>query len=125
MEESLMGDGRNFSKTVTDTLAAPLNLPPPLRAAEAAYNSGRAAHQLGLPHLAVSLYEEALRCGGEVEAYVEEHAELFSSGERSALKVWGALDIRREAAFNLVLLYKDGGCVEKALLLTKKYLSFE
>jgi hypothetical protein len=30
---------------------------------EAAYNMGRAAHQLGLLHLAVPLYERALRCG--------------------------------------------------------------
>jgi hypothetical protein len=29
---------------------------------EAAYNMGRAAHQLGLLHLAVPLYERALRC---------------------------------------------------------------
>ena len=29
---------------------------------EAAYNMGRAAHQLGLLHLAVPLYERALKC---------------------------------------------------------------
>lgn len=29
---------------------------------EAAYNMGRAAHQLGLLHLAVPLYERALEC---------------------------------------------------------------
>jgi len=123
VKEVWTGEQRPTS-LVSAALAAPLNLPPPLRASEAAYNAGRAAHQLGLPHIARGFYYKALEHGGKVEAYVSAHSHLYSPGEIAAMAGWGALDVRREAALNLALLLKDGGEATQALLVTKKYLTY-
>ena len=101
-------------------LAAPLQLPRALRAAESAYNVGRAAQALGLAPLAMHSYREALRAGGEVQRAPPG----ASSGELAALAAYGPLDIRREAAYNLVLLLKEAGDYGEALRLTQQHLTY-
>ena len=50
---------------------------------EVAYNMGRAAHQLGLVHLAVSLYERALASSPPAGAVVGE-PQVSTQSDRSA-----------------------------------------
>ncbi|XP_071954105.1 general transcription factor 3C polypeptide 3-like [Antedon mediterranea] len=57
---------------------------------ETSYNIGRAMHHLGLYHLAIHFYEEALKTAPSIEG-----DETF--------------DLRREAAFNLSLIYRSSG----------------
>jgi len=71
------------------------------RPQEAAYNMGRAAHQLGLLHLAVPLYETALRETGNS----------------------AATDLRREAAHNLALIYKRSGAHALARRLLRQHFT--
>jgi hypothetical protein len=102
------------------SLAAPLNLPRALRAAECAFNIGRAAHQLGLTPLAMHSYRQALWEGGRVDR----QPAGASTGELRALEAYGPLDIRREAAYNLVLLLKEAGDYGEALRLTQQHLTY-
>eukprot|EP00191_Tetraselmis_sp_GSL018_P017842 CAMPEP_0177584482 /NCGR_PEP_ID=MMETSP0419_2-20121207/3923_1 /TAXON_ID=582737 /ORGANISM="Tetraselmis sp., Strain GSL018" /LENGTH=972 /DNA_ID=CAMNT_0019074031 /DNA_START=110 /DNA_END=3024 /DNA_ORIENTATION=- len=63
---------------------------------EAAYNIGRAMHDIGLLHLAVPFYEEALSLGASP-----------SAGGCS-----GPSDLSREAAHNLALIYRGSGAID-------------
>uniref|UniRef100_UPI00358EFD87 general transcription factor 3C polypeptide 3 isoform X2 n=1 Tax=Myxine glutinosa TaxID=7769 RepID=UPI00358EFD87 len=68
---------------------------------ETYYNVGRALHQMGLAHLAIHYYQKALSC--------------------PPLKLPGVdtdqLDLRREIAYNLALIYQSSGNHEMARLL--------
>ncbi len=88
--------------------AMPPSLPLYVVSCEGLYNIGRACHALGLLHLAISAYEEALAAWDGVEA---------EGGP--------AMDVRREAAYNLCLLLKAGGAAERAQAITLRYLSYE
>lgn len=70
---------------------------------EALYNMGRALHQVGLPHLAVELYQQAL----EQPPAVPDMPEVF--------------DLRREIAFNLSQLYLSSGNTELASSYIARY----
>eukprot|EP00210_Caulerpa_lentillifera_P006560 g6265.t1 len=59
---------------------------------ESTYNMGRAAHQLGMKALAVEFYKKALE--------VEPSDSKF--------------DLRRETAYNLILIYKESGAIPLA-----------
>ena len=71
---------------------------------EACYNLGRAAHQLGLLHVAVPFYERALAA----------KPPLASS----------AANLRREAAHNLVLIYRSTGATSLARNVMQEHLTF-
>lgn len=68
---------------------------------ESTYNLGRAAHQLGMKALAVEFYKKAL----EVEPLDRK------------------FDLRREIAYNLILIYKESGAIPLARDVMKKYLT--
>lgn len=74
---------------------------------EAAYNIGRAAHQLGLLHMAAPFYERAL-------ATEPPAGDPSCSANATAATADSAFDVRREAAHNLVLIYKTTGAVTLA-----------
>uniref|UniRef100_H2U0T2 General transcription factor IIIC, polypeptide 3 n=1 Tax=Takifugu rubripes TaxID=31033 RepID=H2U0T2_TAKRU len=67
---------------------------------ESMYNLGRALHQLGLTHLAIHYYQKALALPGMPDDQV---------------------DLRREIAFNLSLIYQTSGNTEMARQLINTY----
>ena len=71
---------------------------------EAAYNLGRAAHQLELLHIAVPFYERALATQPPVDSSVT--------------------NLHREAAHNLVLIYRKTGAIELARQIMRKHLIY-
>lgn len=71
---------------------------------EAAYNVARAFHQLGLVHFAVSYYEKALTLQPPAGYPTRSH-----------------YDLKREAAYNLALIYKASGAPYLALQLTRQF----
>ncbi|KAI5804589.1 hypothetical protein EDC01DRAFT_643999 [Geopyxis carbonaria] len=78
----------------------------PERIQETKYNTARAFHQLGLTHLAVPYYEDALRLSKEATA----------AGRR----LRG--DVCWEAAYNLQMIYVTSGNFEVAAEVTKEWL---
>ena len=76
---------------------------------EAEYNMGRALQQVGLHHLAVECYDRVL---------------AVDMPDRAAVEPWvRKLDLRREAAFNLVGIYKRSGSPDLATAVVAKYLT--
>jgi len=71
---------------------------------ETAYNLGRAAHQLGLLHVAVPFYERALAAKPPLSSSIA--------------------DVRREAAHNLVLIYRSTGATGMARHIMREHLTF-
>ena len=71
---------------------------------EATYNLGRAAHQLGLLHVAVPLYERALAAKAPHDSSIA--------------------NLQREAAHNLVLIYRSTGAVIMARHVMQEHLTF-
>ena len=74
---------------------------------------GRAFHEVKLNHLAVVQYKHAL-----------EIADKISSRQSPSLPPC-SLNVTREAAHNLVLIYKQSGAKNLALELMLKYLTFD
>ncbi|EFN59685.1 hypothetical protein CHLNCDRAFT_133218 [Chlorella variabilis] len=74
---------------------------------EAAYNTGRAAHHLGLLHIAVPYYERVLEAAPPAVA--------AGAGP--------AYDLRREAALNLSLIYRQSGADLLAKQLLRQHLT--
>ncbi|KAI7842713.1 hypothetical protein COHA_003644 [Chlorella ohadii] len=74
---------------------------------EAAYNLGRAAHHFGLLHIAVPYYERVLE----------------SAPPPSAAAAGPSFDLRRDAAFNLSLIYKSSGADALARQLLRQHLT--
>ncbi len=81
---------------------------------EAAYNIGRAAHQLGLLHLAAPFYERALATEPPVDPSCGPG--MAAGAARSSF------DVRREAAHNLVLIYRTTGAVMLARKVMRQHL---
>lgn len=73
--------------------------------AEIQYNLGRLHHQCGMCHIAVHHYKQVLNYTNELTAKHPKH-----------------LDLRREAAFNLHLIYKKSGNVELARKILYDYI---
>lgn len=112
---------------------------PPGLAAEAEYNLGRGAHEMGLLHLAAAHYERALLAaggGGGEDSEVEERREgepqegegegggrsgaAAATLEERALREGAA----REAAHNLVHIYRRTGAPELARQIMARHLVF-
>lgn len=74
---------------------------------ELLYNSGRTMHQLGVLHMAEQLYRSMLES---------------TNKHLRSLPIWG--DLRRDAAHNLVCIYKQSGSFEMARSLVNDYLVF-
>eukprot|EP00172_Hildenbrandia_rubra_P004657 Plantae.Rhodophyta-Hildenbrandia_rubra.ctg9872.p1 GENE.Plantae.Rhodophyta-Hildenbrandia_rubra.ctg9872~~Plantae.Rhodophyta-Hildenbrandia_rubra.ctg9872.p1 ORF type:complete len:483 (+),score=65.13 Plantae.Rhodophyta-Hildenbrandia_rubra.ctg9872:52-1449(+) len=72
---------------------------------EVEYNVGRAAQQVGLMHIATEMYQRVLHSHDDIV-------------------VPARLNIRRDAAFNLSLIYNNSGSKELAAALVKRYLVF-
>ncbi len=85
-------------------------------AQEAAFNLGRAAHQLGLLHLAVPFYERAL------ETPPPDPDAGPGQGPGRPWRDGSALCLRREAAHNLALLYRATGAPALARQVVRQHL---
>lgn len=79
---------------------------------EVLYNFGRAAQQLGLMHLAVPWYQQALAAQPPPPARRPQR-ELLPAA---------AIDLRREIAHNLSLIYRASGADELARQLMRTHL---
>lgn len=75
---------------------------------ETDYNYGRALHQLGLLDAAANFYEKVLH------RRVEETADTYATFD----------ELRRDAAFNLVQIYRNSGSHELAASICEDYLMF-
>lgn len=89
--------------------------------AETAYNMGRAAHQLGLVHLAVPYYQSVLSMAARGEAG-------GSGGRRQGDEEGGegsgeGSDLRREAAYNLALIYSASGAQQLAREVLREHMA--
>jgi tetratricopeptide (TPR) repeat protein len=84
------------------------------------YNVARALHDIGLVYLAADLYSCIL--DGSRGAELDGQTDVSSESALDLLPAW--LDIRREAAFNLVHIYEASGQSELAGALVRKYLVF-
>ncbi|XP_078614867.1 general transcription factor 3C polypeptide 3-like isoform X2 [Branchiostoma floridae x Branchiostoma japonicum] len=73
---------------------------------EAYYNVGRALHQIGLEHLAIHYYQKALH---------------MAPPDVGDTKYSQLLDLRREVAYNLALIYSGSGSKNLAKMLLDKY----
>ncbi|EWM25349.1 transcription factor iiic-gamma subunit [Nannochloropsis gaditana] len=78
---------------------------------EVVYNMGRAFHQAGLLHMAVPFYQDALT--------------IFDRYQEELRTVDGKGHVTREAAWNLVCIYKEGECRELARLVVGRYLRMD
>lgn len=74
---------------------------------EMKYNAARALHQLGITHIAEELYKSVLSC---------------SDQNIDRLPPWA--DLRRDAAHNLALIYKQSGSPDLARSLLRTYLVY-
>lgn len=102
---------------------------------EAAYNAGRIAQQFKLMHLAVPLYQEALKSVTEVPdigslSFDESTrlpgnmANFTSTNLNEAAADISTNPVSREAAFNLSLILRESGSDDMARAIMKKYLTF-
>jgi hypothetical protein len=124
--------GKGKGKGSLLPLATPTVLPRFVVEAETQYNFGRACHQLGILHLAVHCYEATLRAWDEKGDGDGEGEGDGGGGGAGGLspahlpeRVLAALDIRREAAYNLAGVLKASGEEVRAAEVTRKYLSFD
>ncbi|KAK9095770.1 hypothetical protein Sjap_021267 [Stephania japonica] len=85
---------------------------------EAFYNIGRACHHVGIVNLAVSYYEKAL--SPQVKDYPIPKLLNEDSSRPENLNP-GYCDLRREAAYNLHLIYKKSGAVDLARQVLKDH----
>ncbi|GFH30601.1 uncharacterized protein HaLaN_29485, partial [Haematococcus lacustris] len=92
---------------------------------ESSYNIGRAAHQLGLSHIAHHYYQRSLAAAPQHD---EDDAGCSPSDQSPDR--WGlggpppsSLDLSREVAHNLALLYKQSGAIHLAQDVYDRYLT--
>lgn len=80
---------------------------------ESSYNIGRAAHQLGLLHIAAAYYERSLQ------------ASPSAAQSAAACRGGGSerLSLQREAAYNLSLIYRSSGSEDLARQLLRQYVT--
>jgi general transcription factor 3C polypeptide 3 (transcription factor C subunit 4) len=83
---------------------------------EAAYNMGRAAQQLGIMHLALDFYQKVLDTPPPDTA-----TGLLGKGKRG--RPAASLDLTREAAHNMALIYRASGADELAKEVLRKYFT--
>ncbi len=111
---------------------------------ESSYNIGRAAHQLGLLHLAQHYYQNALAAAPGAEAQGKDSGDAESGGDggvagegrgggtmvvvpdahsSGAEQQAASLNLSREIAHNLAIIYTASGAPELARELRLKYLT--
>ncbi|CAG8578363.1 6219_t:CDS:10, partial [Funneliformis mosseae] len=92
---------------------------------EAEYNLGRAFHELGLYHLAVPHYERCLELPSLQQVFSEQKGKGKSpektSKEYSIANDNDSTCLRRDAAYNLSMIYVENGSPGLAAVLLKKY----
>ncbi|XP_012078857.1 general transcription factor 3C polypeptide 3 isoform X2 [Jatropha curcas] len=88
---------------------------------EALYNVGRACHQVGLLSLAASYYEKVLKTSEKDYPIPKLLNENLDAPE--SLKP-GYCDLRKEAAYNLHLIYKKSGALDLARQVLKDHCTF-
>eukprot|EP00178_Gracilaria_changii_P002953 TRINITY_DN1433_c0_g1_i1.p1 TRINITY_DN1433_c0_g1~~TRINITY_DN1433_c0_g1_i1.p1 ORF type:complete len:861 (+),score=138.90 TRINITY_DN1433_c0_g1_i1:286-2868(+) len=76
---------------------------------ETDYNLGRAMHQLGLLHYATEAYKRVL-------------TKEYEGMEQGNIPEWA--DLRRDAAYNLIQIYRGSGSLEMAAAICEEYLVF-
>eukprot|EP00737_Agarophyton_chilense_P000927 gb/GEZJ01001032.1/.p1 GENE.gb/GEZJ01001032.1/~~gb/GEZJ01001032.1/.p1 ORF type:complete len:863 (+),score=129.79 gb/GEZJ01001032.1/:350-2938(+) len=76
---------------------------------ETDYNLGRAMHQLGLLHYAAEAYKRVL-------------TKDYEGVVRDKTPMWA--DVKRDAAYNLIQIYRGSGCLEMATAVCEEYLVF-
>ncbi|KAF4397088.1 hypothetical protein G4B88_008934 [Cannabis sativa] len=87
---------------------------------EALYNIARAYHHVGLVTLAASYYEKVLAmCEKDHPMHNRPSESQDTENQRS-----GYCDLRREAAFNLHLIYKRSGAIDLARQVLKDHCTF-
>ncbi|KAK8509191.1 hypothetical protein V6N13_062246 [Hibiscus sabdariffa] len=91
---------------------------------EALYNIGRACHHVGLVTLAVSYYEKVLATKEKDHPIPKLPNENWDHAAENHKKD-GYCDLRREAAFNLHLIYKRSGATDLARQVLKDYCTFD
>jgi general transcription factor 3C polypeptide 3 (transcription factor C subunit 4) len=89
---------------------------------EALYNIARAYHHVGLKTLAVIYYEKVLAMEVKDEPIPKLPYEEDAQQQQDLRP--GYCDLRREAAFNLHLIYKESGATDLARRILKTYCSF-
>ncbi|KAI3898536.1 hypothetical protein MKW92_031125 [Papaver armeniacum] len=94
------------------------NLRLPESSQEGLYNIGRACQHVGLVTLAVSYYEKVLEMRQKDYPTPKLPNEVSSIQET---KKSGYCDLRREAAYNLHLIYKKSGCLDLARQVLKDH----
>lgn len=92
---------------------------PSVLSQEALYNIARAYHHVGLVSLAVTYYEKVL---GIREKDHPIPTLPYEYPGPTNTKSPGYCDIRREAAFNLHLIYKQSGALDLARQVLKDHL---
>jgi tetratricopeptide (TPR) repeat protein len=85
---------------------------------ECDYNVGRALHDVGLVHMAAEMYEAVI--DRDVPRAVSPQENVVC--EPACWPVW--LDVKREAAFNLVHIYRNSGSHALALAILRRHLVF-
>ncbi|KAH1075125.1 hypothetical protein J1N35_027453 [Gossypium stocksii] len=91
---------------------------------EALYNIGRACHHVGLVTLAVSYYEKVLAMKEKDHPIPKLPNENWDHAVENHKKD-GYCDLRREAAFNLHLIYKNCGAMDLARQVLKDHCTFD
>ncbi|KAK5777673.1 General transcription factor 3C polypeptide 3 [Gossypium arboreum] len=91
---------------------------------EALYNIGRACHHVGLVTLAVSYYEKVLAMKEKDHPIPKLPNENWDHAVENHKKD-GYCDLRREAAFNLHLIYKKCGSMDLARQVLKDHCTFD
>ncbi|DBA78961.1 TPA: hypothetical protein ACH3X1_008835 [Trebouxia sp. C0004] len=80
---------------------------------ESNYNLGRAAHHLGLVHIAVEYYKKCL------DGHGSQSVQALHNGSEPTYQV----GLKQEAAFNLSLIYRGTGADDLARQVLQKYVS--
>ncbi|KAL9661196.1 hypothetical protein QQ045_026018 [Rhodiola kirilowii] len=88
---------------------------------EALYNIARACHHVGLVSLAASYYEQVLATHEKDYPIPKLPNESLDSAEK---RKPGYCDLRREAAYNLHLIYKKSGAFDLARQVLRDHCSF-
>ena len=80
---------------------------------ESNYNLGRAAHHLGLVHIAVEYYQKCL------DGSDSQSVQALHNGTEPTYEA----GLKQEAAFNLSLIYRGTGADDLARQVLQKYVS--
>jgi general transcription factor 3C polypeptide 3 (transcription factor C subunit 4) len=97
-------------------------------AIETNYNLGRAFHHLGLTQFAISYYNKSIELSVQHEEKQMRHAAMaddtdIGGGDAAASPLGYSQGLRREAAFNLSLIYRGSGNLELARQILRDHMT--